>query len=113
VPYKGGLTRGKIAIVLSNGEEKWVGGWVVVLGGGVVKLGWVGEEKREQRRKERCPCTDQPGLLLHLNCMTSRHAEAPVAENKQNHFGVKWAVSETASCRRLHVTESAFTELKM
>ena len=58
--------------------------WVVVLGGGVVKLGWVGEEKREQRRKERCPYTDQPGLLLHLNCMTLRHAEAPVAEHKQN-----------------------------
>ena len=84
MPCKGEPTRGKITIVLSNGEAKWVGGWVVVLGGGVLELGWVGEEKREQRRKERCPYTDQPGLLLHLNCMTLRHAEAPVAEHKQN-----------------------------
>lgn len=84
MPCKGGLTRGKIAIVLSNGEAKWAGVWEVVLGGGVVKLGWVGEEKREQRRKERCPYTDQPGLLIHLNGMTLRHAEAPVAEHEQN-----------------------------
>ena len=84
MPCNGEPTRGKITIVLSNGEAKWVGGWVVVLGGGVLELGWVGEEKREQRRKERCPYTDQPGLLLHLNCMTLRHAEAPVAEHKQN-----------------------------
>ena len=84
MPCKGGLTRGKIAIVLSNGEAKWAGVWEVVLGGGVVKLRWVGEEKREQRRKESCPYTDQPGLLLHLNSKILRHAEAHVAEHKHN-----------------------------
>lgn len=70
--------------MLSNGEAKWASGWGVVLGGGVVKLGWVGEEKREQKRKERCPYTDQPELLLHLNSKILRHAEAPVAEHKHN-----------------------------
>jgi hypothetical protein len=75
---------------------------------GVVGFGWVEEEKREQRRKERYSYIKQPGLLLHLHLkgMISRHAEVTVARHKPE-SGVKWAVSEAASCRRLHVSERA------
>jgi hypothetical protein len=54
------------------------------LGGGVVVgFGWVEEEKREQEKKCRSPYIQQPVLLLHLDGMILRHAEAVAAQHKQ------------------------------
>jgi hypothetical protein len=53
------------------------------LGGGVVGFGWVEEEKREQEKKCRSPYIQQPVLLLHLDGMILRHAEAVAAQHKQ------------------------------
>jgi hypothetical protein len=53
------------------------------LDGGVVGFGWVEEEKREQEKKCRSPYIHQPVLLLHLDGMILRRAEAVVAQHKQ------------------------------
>jgi hypothetical protein len=67
------VMRKKSAIVLVFGA----------LGGGVVGFGWVEEEKREQEKKCRSPYIQQHVLLLHLDGMILRRAEAVAAQHKQ------------------------------
>lgn len=85
VTCEDGLTGEKIATVLLDGNEKEVGDCVGVwcVGWWCFGFGWVEEEKREQEKKCRSPYIHQPVLLLHLEGMTLRRAEAVVAQHKQ------------------------------
>jgi hypothetical protein len=63
-----------ILLVERSGQYRSVGKAKDIGGRDVVKVDWCEEKKREQRRKESYPYTKRPGLLLHLNGVTLRHA---------------------------------------
>jgi hypothetical protein len=55
----------------------------MLLGGGVVKVDWCEEKKREPRRESH-PYIERPELLLHLYGVTLRLVWAPKAPQKQD-----------------------------